>query len=250
VSSSSPTELILIGTLHAGHNTAKRYTPEALRQILLALRPHRFCVEGEPEEIAGDGYARIPANLEAERARMPEGVVLGEVSRQLGIRWLPFDREGHHHAAYREEKERMGRANSELEQLLHELAAADPTCAECGVFAMVERAEQSQVLLGQNAAPDIVNSDAYDNAVRIKHSLFTTTLLPLLAKHEGHAQMLADWRFVFDAWEERNTIMANNLTRICDEYPGERLVVVTGAEHRYALRDRLAGQPGIALKEF
>jgi hypothetical protein len=39
MNSSDPTELIVIGTLHGRHNTAKRYTPEALRQILLALRP-------------------------------------------------------------------------------------------------------------------------------------------------------------------------------------------------------------------
>jgi hypothetical protein len=243
-------ELIIVGGLHGRHNTVKRYTPEALREILLALRPHRFCVETEPQHIGDDGYARPVADLEAERARMPDGVVLDEVSRQLQIRLIPFEWEGWG-KRLRETGhwKRQARANAQLQRLLSQLAAVNPACVECKVAEMLDRAEQCQLLLDQNAGPEIINSEVFDNVVRIKYS-FPLTLLPLLAKHEGHEEMLADWRFIFDEWEERNTIMAENLTRICGEHPGKRLVVATGCEHRFALRDRLAGRPGIELREF
>jgi len=247
---SEATELIVIGTLHSRHNTAKHYTPEALREILLALRPHRFCVETEPQHIGDDGYARPAADLEAERTRMPDGVVLVEVSRQLRTTLIPFEWEGYG-KRLRETRyfERQERAKTQLEQFLSQLAAVNPACLECKVAEMLDRAEQSQLLLDQNAGPEIINSEAFDNVIRIKHS-FPLTLLPLLAKHEGNEEMLADWRFIFDEWEKRNTTMADNLTRICGEHPGKRLVVVTGCEHRFALRDRLTGRPGIVLKEF
>ena len=245
-----PTELIIVGTLHGRHNTAKLYTPEALRRILLALRPHRFCVEAEPQHISDDGYCRPVADVESERARMPEGVVLDEVSRQLGIKLIAFDREGLS-KGYRETRyfERRDRANAQLRQCLDELAAVDAACVECKVAELLDRAEKCQFLLDQNAGPEIINSEAFDNVVRIKYA-FGVTLLPLLAKHRGYEEMLADWRFIFDEWEERNTIMADNLTRVCGEHPGKRLAVVTGCEHRFALRDRLAGRPGILLREF
>jgi hypothetical protein len=44
--------------------------------------------------------------------------------------------------------------------------------------------------------------------------------------------------------------MADNIMRIAAQFPGKRLVVGVGAEHRYMLRDLLAGKPGIILKEF
>lgn len=220
MSPSDPTQLIAIGALHRGHNTAKHYTPEALRQILLALRPHWFCVEAEPQHIGDDGYARPVPDLESARARMPEGVVLDEVSRQLGIRLLPFDREGLSEG-YRETRyfERRENACTQYDELIKRLTLSDPLCVECKIAEMVDRAEQCQLLLSQNAGPEIINSEAFDHVVRIKHS-FSTTLLPLLAYRAGMGEMVADFRFVSDEWEERNAIMADNLTRICREHPG------------------------------
>lgn len=249
--SSDSAELIIVGTLHRRHNTAKCYTPEALREILLALRPHLFCTETEAQHIGEDGFCKaLEGDLESVVDKWPDGVALEQASRELGVRQISFEREGRDQG-YRETRyfERRDRANAQLQRLLSQLAAVDPMCVECKVAEILDRAEQCQLLLDQTAGPEIINSEAFDNVVRIKHS-FPVTLLPLLAKHEGHEEMLADWQFIFDEWEERNTIMADNLTRICGEHPGKRLVVVTGCEHRFALRDRLAGRPGVVLKEF
>jgi hypothetical protein len=253
MTSSGPAELIIIGTLHGGHNTARHYTPEALLRILLALRPHRFCAEAEGHHIGEDGYARPPADPEAERVWMPDGWALEEASRELQVRLLPFEWEGYG-KRLRETRliERSDTATAQFEQLLAELTATDPACLECQLAQIVERADQCQTILGQHAAPETINSDAFDHVVRIKHS-FPNTLLPLLAKrddHEKYAEMVAGFRFIFEDWQERNDAMASNLARICAERPGRRLVVVTGAEHRYALRDRLAGRAGVVLKEF
>lgn len=250
MNSPDPTELIIMGTLHSRHNTAKYYTPEALRQILLALRPALFCTEAEAWVLGDDGYVKPELKWSSNKDKWPDGTALDEAARALGIRQVSFEREGRDQR-YRETCyfERTERAYAEYQKLISELASADPMCVECKIAEMLARAEECQLLLNQNATPEVINSEAFDHVIRIKHSL-EVTLLPLLAKHEGHEEMLADWRFLFEEWEERNTIMADNLTRICSGFPGQRLVVVTGCEHRYALRDRLNGRPGIVLKEF
>ena len=250
MNSPGPIELIIIGTLHSRHNTAKRYMPEALRQILLALRPHLICTETEARHIGDDGYYKLDLEPESLMDKWPDGVVPDQVARQLGIRQVSFERDGRDQR-YRETRyfEREERAYAQFQELVSQLASSDPMCVEYKIAEMLDRAEKCQLLLDQSAGPEIINSEAFDHVIRIKHSC-SATLLPLLTKYGGYEEMIADLRFYWEEWEDRNTIMADNLTRICGEHPGQRLVAVTGCEHRYALRDRLAGRPGIALREF
>jgi hypothetical protein len=44
--------------------------------------------------------------------------------------------------------------------------------------------------------------------------------------------------------------MVDNIVKAAKEYPGKRLVVITGATHRYTLRDLLKDVNSIDLKEY
>jgi hypothetical protein len=44
--------------------------------------------------------------------------------------------------------------------------------------------------------------------------------------------------------------MDDNIMKVVAQYPGKRIAVVTGAEHRYILRDLLSERPGIILREY
>jgi hypothetical protein len=249
-----PTELIFIGTLHGGHNTAKFYTYDALCKILTDLHPIRICLEGDEEGFGDDGYLHYDMSeeeLKAARHRMPEGAAVDDVSRQLQIKLLPFDWKGFHTKRFKETRhwERTNGAVQAFSQFLEKMAATDPTCLAYRIAEMLERAITAQMWLDQNAPPEVINSDAYDNLARIKQSM-PMTFLPLLRGQQEHEEMLADFDFIWSEWQIRNDHMAENLIRICSEFPGQHVVVVTGADHRSALRDRLAGRPGIVLKEY
>ena len=109
--SSVPDPAIIIDAMHSHHNTARRYTPEALRQILLALRPHSICTETEAQHIGDDGYCKLDVELDRSR-QVPRRCRVGAGGPgQLGIRQVSFEREGRDQR-YRETRylERTGKS--------------------------------------------------------------------------------------------------------------------------------------------
>ena len=44
--------------------------------------------------------------------------------------------------------------------------------------------------------------------------------------------------------------MVDNIVKAAKNHPGKRLVVITGATHRYVLRDLLKNEECIELKEY
>ena len=62
--------------------------------------------------------------------------------------------------------------------------------------------------------------------------------------------MAGEFAFLRDQWEDRNRIMADNIMAQAAKYPGRRLVVICGVDHKYALRDLLAKEPGVKVLEY
>lgn len=96
----------------------------------------------------------------------------------------------------------------------------------------------------------MINSIGFDEIVRIKHSVWYRIMPSILAEYPGYESVAEDWAFLGREWDERNSIMADNIMKASGEYPGRRLVAVVGCEHRYILRDLLLERDGVLLKEF
>ena len=73
---------------------------------------------------------------------------------------------------------------------------------------------------------------------------------PKLLMAAGERELAEEFLFVSDEWQERNQIMARHIRETACKFPGKRLVVLAGAEHRYILRELLAKAPEVELKEF
>jgi hypothetical protein len=246
--SAQPTETVLIGTIHGSHNRNPNYGPHHLEEILLALQPAAICVELYRAFFNPDGTLRdeVISNLD-----YPENAVADRAARALGAALLPFDRENRdEHYAQTRYHEREERASAHLEAWLSQLAAHDPDSTDLRIARLAEEATKAQLDLDHHARPEIINSPAYDHLIRIKHSLWDYILPALMAHHPNHQQANGDFEFLRDEWGERNHIMADNIAAIAADYPGRRIAVLTGSEHRYLLRDLLAPNPAIALSEF
>ena len=67
-------------------------------------------------------------------------------------------------------------------------------------------------------------------------------------------EMLNHWRsFVrlwSSRWYERNEVMAANIRRMAEVYPGKRLLVLVGLEHKPGLLKLLKECEGVELKEY
>jgi hypothetical protein len=109
---------------------------------------------------------------------------------------------------------------------------------------------QAQIYLSHNVGPEIINSDGYDEIVRTRHILWKEIRPEILKKYPGYETLVEDYDFDYQEWQERNRIMADNIIKATKKYAGKRLVVITGAEHRYILRDLLRDEKSIELKEY
>ena len=245
--STQPTETILIGTIHGSHNRNPNYGPRHLEDILLALHPAAIGIELYRGLFNPDGTLRdeVVSNLD-----YPENAAVDRAARALGVKLVPFDREDRdEHRVRTRYHEREERASAHLEAWLSQLAARDADSTDLRTARLAEHATNAQLDLDHHARPEIINSPAYDHLIRMKHSLWDYILPALMAHHPDHQQTTGDFEFLRDEWTERNHIMADNIAAIAAEYPGRRIAVLTGSEHRYLLRDLLTPNPAITLGE-
>jgi len=62
--------------------------------------------------------------------------------------------------------------------------------------------------------------------------------------------LIPEFKFFSDEWKERNEVMAKNIVEAARKNPSQRIVVLCGSEHRYMLRNLLAKDENLTLKEF
>ena len=131
-----------------------------------------------------------------------------------------------------------------------------------------------------NKLMDSLSLNNYDNFIRVNSILNTAFLGDLkeinsavtqnlckLRQDFDYAQMLkfvcmrnpymrpyvVFWKMDGDFWTFRNQTMVSNIIQYCDEFKGKKVVVLTGAMHKYFLMDGIAArqkEKKIVLKEF
>lgn len=240
-----PTEVVIIGTLHGAHETNPNYNERTLSNILVALEPDAICVELYSTFFNPDGSYREEVMLDH-----PEGRAEVAAAETLDLPLLPFDREGRNEF-YQETGyfERLRSANETIQRRIGRMETEQPDSLPPKVVALAYHIWASQSQFNASGTAELVNSDAFDGVIRTKRGLedlIGTSMRPYPECEEA----VKDLDFIGEEWQERNGIMADNITRIASQFPGGRIAVVTGAEHRYILRDLLSEREGIALKEF
>ena len=243
------TEIIFIGTIHSGHFEAKHYTAQAVKDILLALKPDAICVEACTKHLNPDGTLRKEV-LEDCRDT-PEVYAANEAAMGLGIRQIPFEHEGRDEI-YTETNyfERERKAMEATDKWGDWLQANRRDSNDYRLTYALASACESQGQLNARATPDIVNSRGYDAVVWIKHNLIHHVIPEVMRDYPEMHESAEFLRLTGWVWDERNRIMAENLMQVAADSRGGRLVVVTGAEHRYILRELLSEKPGIVLREY
>jgi hypothetical protein len=242
------TEMIIIGTLHERHNDNPRYSQEVLSQVLLDLNPDAILLEALPEWINENGRV-LPSCIFPVSG--VENAVCDKVAGQLGIPIVPIDRtdrdENYRKTRYFERQNAWSKQINDLRQHLRDKHSDSP---DRQLFDLFFEAISAQRKTERNGASQIINSDAYDQVIRTKHTIGYKLMQDIARNHEGY-EAIADFsEFARADWQERNEIMRDKILEAALDRRGERCVVVTGAEHRYVLRDLLADQEDIMLREY
>lgn len=241
-------EVVIIGTIHNAHQKNPKYSSEDLKEIILSLKPDVILNELPLSLVEANGR---PIERLRDKQTSPECWAADTVATQLRIRQIPFDRPDRQ-KYYRKTNffKRRRHASKMLKKWLKQLRKENPDCFDLKVNQLWEYAYQTKDRLFENSGPEIVNSDAYDSAVRMVYLLWFDIVPPILKKYPGYEGLVEHYCFERDEWQERNRIMADNIIKVAKEYPGKRLVVVTGSEHRYILRDLLKDEQSIELREY
>ena len=243
VPQSQKTTVILVGTIHQGHYANSEYSPAVLKEIIFSLKPDTILNELPLSLVDPNGRPLL-----RDPNKDPESWVADTVATQLGIRQIPFDQPDREENFKKTDYfKREKRAGDLLNRWGNEIGSKEPNNIDLKIRAMGGLAAQAQTKFTR---PDAINSDAFDSVIKIKHTVYYEIVPQILAKYKGYEMAASDFTFLGEQWRRRNEIMAENIIKAAKQYPGKRLVVITGCEHRYILRDLLKDNDYVELKEY
>ncbi len=235
------TEIILIGTIHDSHNSSRYYDTQELKRILHRIRPGALLIEIPENQMGKDGRVR-PSDRVG-----PELTIADEVASELGIPQIPFDHPN------RNEKnaellERWNAIQPRVAQLNEDMKSKNSLDLQfTRLYTLANAGLQSEQTRATSSA---VNSDASDALTSIFYAVYQDAFISIAESYPGYDDLVKVLKYARDWWHERNNMMAKNILKAATAYGGRRLAVMTGSSHRYILRDLLAHQHKVVIREF
>jgi hypothetical protein len=243
------TQVVIIGTIHSTHHKNPKYSPEVLKEIIVSLKPDIILNELPLSLVNPNG--RPIEQIRGRDSDCPEVWAADQAAMELGVKQIPFDRRDRE--KNRQETDfykKRKRSGEQRDKWLKEIKKDNPEAIELKISVLQDHAGQAQEHLRFNAGPKLINSDAFDSIIRVKDSVWEDILPVIMGKHPQHKHSIDDLHFLINEWQERNAIMANNIAKAAKQNPGKRIVVITGATHRYILRRLLKDKKVANLREF
>jgi hypothetical protein len=241
-------EIVLIGSLKERHRELRTYSPEMLRDIVIACRPGAILIDMPPQ----GANESAPVSLDTLRrtpSLPPDVHACAQAAQSLHVDLLAVDiAEKEEHLEEIRYFDRLDQAHSKTREWMDWLAERrNPDKVALGVAKMTAHLLKSCSLY---VSPPTVNFAGYDAITRDKYFLCFEMIPALLDSYEDFAAVAGEWRFLAGEWADRNRAIATRILAIARKRPGQRLAVVVHAERRYALRDLIEKEPDIVMKEY
>ncbi len=243
------TQVVIIGTIHSAHHKNPKYSPDVLKEIILSLKPDAILIELPLSLVEPDG--RPIKKIRGKNSDCPETWAADQAASELGVKQIPFDRpdrqKNFRKTKYFEKEKKADKLGKKCGECILQ---NEPNSLNIKIAQLKGYAGQAEGALFRNAGPEVINSEAHDSIIRIKKSLWYEIIPEIFKEYPECKEVFEYDHFFRDQWNIRNKIMADNIIKAAGKYQQKRLVVVTGATHRYILRDLLKNENGIELKEY
>lgn len=211
--SGEPAEVAVLGAIHGDHRTSESWGIEELRGVLRAYRPDAVLCEIPPDRLdqALAEFAATGVVAEARVRRFPELTdAVFPLQEELGYAIVPC-------AAWTQDM-----ADRRREQLsAWETARPEDSAAVDAGFASINAFVGAR---GAEDDPRLIHTNAYDEAVRRGMQPYAD----LFGEELGDG-----------SWEQINAAHWALLDEALDARPGQRVLIVFGAWHKYWFRDRI-----------
>ena len=242
------TTIVIIGALHHFHEKNPYYSKEILRDILVVCRPSEILVElpatmhGKPTVVNG----RLVNGFDEAN----EGWAEQAAAKQLGVPVFPFDIDRREEVRQENGYYRRGEpASKDFAAWLQQRDDDNPLVALKAIQKFRSDINESIICFGNKARPELINSEAFDSIIRAKWRINDIVSPELVKAHPEKVELMKEHAWLGEQWHARNRTMVEKIMSRATAYPGKRLAVVTGAEHRYILRDLLKRED-VVLKEY
>lgn len=212
------TRVLVLGTLHTGHRRHDTYSYEHVSQMIAAFDPDAICVEIRPEEFRVEPYL-----MEMTLATI-QGTAMG--IPVYPIDWwdeASNDRDLRAQMAGTREFNKNARQERKLERKSTIIREFHGEYGE----AFHDRADEF--------GPEFWNGEAYNRYIR-----------------EGYRISVEVWGDspVNLHYVSRNGHMLERIREALGQHPGQRVMVLTGAEHKHVFDDALMGDEGVFVEPF
>jgi pheromone shutdown protein TraB len=196
------TTVITIGTFHGLHEHMPHYSFEDLKKLIIKAKPDVLAIEARESDLKLPNYGKTPKDI--REVAIP-------LAKEKGIPFCPIDwwldgsREKH-------------------DAFFENLARTKDGAARIKTVGEEDRVHRPQFESYENMTIEYVHSDDFAQRDHKYRQMLTKTF------GEGPQNL---W------WDTRTKKMAENLLKVVKEFPGKRIVVVTGAAHRGDLESAL-----------
>jgi len=196
-------EVFVIGGIHQDHERAKLYTYARMGELVKLIKPDVLCVEVLPENLTNGTDKGMPWDF--KRSMVPN-------AREMGIPIVGVDW--------------WNDVEGERWQALQHQAFNDPSFApEVTLYGNMFE-QLGQYFRERDFAE--INSDEVTALWKTKNAF----------KYQLFRRK-PEYHFIVDFEMHRNAEILANVERVLTRYPGKRVLVALGIDHKYALEDAL-----------
>jgi hypothetical protein len=219
---------VVVGTVHGA---TPRFSVDTLVAILDRVGPAVILVELDSSFL--DDSSRIRPEYQAISL---ENVAATRFSTRTGTPLLPYDIEGRNRIYQQQDYFARQRRLSETIGQLDGRGTLVPEAK--GLLRELDDLSAIRDAIGADRAV-VINSAASDTAIRQKQEYSYAGLRRIIELTPGLGEFVDFWRWAGEFWIRRNETMHATIVRIAARFPGRRIVVLCGYEHRYYLRSLL-----------
>lgn len=223
----------LIGTAHEEKTYANA---DSLLRVLNKIKPDVILMELEAKHFTQDFKFDTATYPLKDYLVTSENRASYTYQQQRGIQLRPFDIEGRH-AFY--EKEKYRERENKLFAAMMAMYKSNQLSAACKTdFELLLLALSSYSTLSFRSLKES-NSDVSTKFIALKSAVDLDLMISIVKRTNALAGWLAFAELRKTYWQQRNTVMCENIVRYSREFAGKRMVVLVGNDHRYILKNML-----------
>jgi hypothetical protein len=238
----SPTELIIIGTIHNGN---KLFNHKTLFEVLKKNKPDIILWEQSIKfkRIFGLSTANF---LNLERPGI-EQLSLQKYSRfNKKVQILPYDTLIPSRNYYLENL-------IAVKQTFHDnLFNAKKTISDSTIYENYAKKYNFYVNFIDTSTLSRINQNDVVEMSRKLYYLEENAIFPLGKKYITDSLLVDEFYDEIQFWNARNKYMVNQIIKYTKQFAGKKIIVLTGLNHKYYLQDKLKGQKktDVRITEF